>query len=94
MGVGTDVKILLQEVNIMFYIDIDITKFRHFAFIVSSDGKVIVWSFPFENSHQDFIKLIEEIENFQNFLIVLESSGVIIKKILFSFYTNVITLLQ
>ena len=59
----------------MVYIGIDIAKFKHFASVVSSDGKVIVKPFPFENSCQGFMKLIEEIENFQDCLIGLESTG-------------------
>lgn len=59
----------------MVYIGIDIAKFKHFASVVSSDGKVIVKPFPFENSRQGFIKLVEEIENFQDCLIGLESTG-------------------
>ena len=59
----------------MVYIGIDIAKFNHFASVVSSDGKVIVKPFPFENSRQGFMKLIEEIENFQDCLIGLESTG-------------------
>ena len=59
----------------MVYIGIDIAKFKHFASVVSSDGKVIVKPFPFENSRQGFMKLIEEIENFQDCLIGLESTG-------------------
>ena len=45
----------------MVYIGIDIAKLKHFASVVSSDGEVIVKPFPFENSRQGFIKLIEEI---------------------------------
>ena len=59
----------------MVYIGIDIAKFKHFASVVSSDGKVIVKPFPFENSRQGFMKLLEEIENFQDCLIGLESTG-------------------
>ena len=59
----------------MVYIGIDIAKFKHFASVVSSDGEVIVKPFPFENSRQGFMKLIEEIENFQDCLIGLESTG-------------------
>ena len=59
----------------MVYIGIDIAKFKHFASVVSSDGEVIVKPFPFENSRQGFMKLVEEIENFQNCLIGLESTG-------------------
>ena len=53
----------------MVYIGIDIAKFKHFASVVSSDGEVIVKPFPFENSRQGFMKLLEEIENFQDCLI-------------------------
>lgn len=59
----------------MVYIGIDIAKFKHFASVVSSDGKVIIKPFPFENSRQGFMKLLEEIENFQDCLIGLESTG-------------------
>ena len=59
----------------MVYIGIDIAKFKHFASVVSSDGKVIVKPFLFENSRQGFMKLLEEIENFQDCLIGLESTG-------------------
>ena len=59
----------------MVYIGVDIAKFKHFASVVRSDGKVIVKPFPFENSRQGFMKLIEEIENFQECLIGLESTG-------------------
>ena len=55
----------------MVYIGIDIAKFKHFASVVSQDGKVIVKPFPFENSRQGFMKLIEKIENFQDCLIGL-----------------------
>ena len=48
----------------MVYIGIDIAKFKHFASVVSSDGEVIVKPFPFENSRQGFMKLIEEIDSF------------------------------
>lgn len=59
----------------MVYIGIDIAKYKHFASVVSSDGKVIVKPFSFENSRQGFMKLVEEIENFQDCLIGLESTG-------------------
>ena len=59
----------------MVYIGIDIAKFKHFASVVSSDGEVIVKPFPFENSREGFMKLVEEIENFQDPLIGLESTG-------------------
>lgn len=59
----------------MVYIGIDIAKFKHFASVVSSDGKVIVKPFSFENSRKGFMKLIEKIENFQYPLIGLESTG-------------------
>lgn len=59
----------------MVYIGIDIAKFKHFASVVSSDGEVIVKPFPFENSRQGFMKLLEEIENFHDCLIGLESTG-------------------
>lgn len=56
----------------MVYIGIDIAKFKHFASVVSSDGEVIIKPFPFENSRQGFMKLIEEIENFAKFSLPMQ----------------------
>lgn len=70
----------------MVYIGIDIAKFKHFASVVSSDGEVIVKPFPFENSRQGFMKLIEEIENFQNCLIGLESTGHYAENLIYFLY--------
>ena len=70
----------------MVYIGIDIAKFKHFASVVSSDGEVIVKPFPFENSRQGFMKLLEEIENFQDCLIGLESTGHYAENLIFFLY--------
>ena len=70
----------------MVYIGIDIAKFKHFASVVSSDGKVIVKPFPFENSRQGFMKLLEEIENFHDCLIGLESTGHYAENLIFFLY--------
>ena len=70
----------------MFYIGIDIAKFKHFASVVSSDGEVIVKPFPFENSRQGFMKLIEEIENFHDCLIGLESTVHYAENLIFFLY--------
>ena len=70
----------------MVYIGIDIAKFKHFASVVSSDGKVIVKPFPFENSRQGFMKLIEEIENFQDCLIGVESTGHYAENLIYFLY--------
>lgn len=59
----------------MVYIGIDIAKYSHFASVVSSDGEVIVKPFSFQNSREGFMKLVEEIENFHDCLIGLESTG-------------------
>lgn len=59
----------------MVYIGIDIAKYSHFASVVSSDGEVIVKPFSFQNSREAFMKLVEEIENFHDCLIGLESTG-------------------
>ena len=70
----------------MVYIGIDIAKFKHFASVVSLDGKVIVKPFPFENSRQGFMKLLEEIENFHDCLIGLESTGHYAENLIFFLY--------
>ena len=70
----------------MVYIGIDIAKFKHFASVVSSDGEVIVKPFLFENSRQGFMKLIEEIKNFQDCLIGLESTGHYAENLIYFLY--------
>ena len=70
----------------MVYIGIDIAKFKHFASVVSSDGEVIVKPFSFENSRQGFMKLIEEIKNFQDCLIGLESTGHYAENLIYFLY--------
>ena len=70
----------------MVYIGIDIAKFKHFASVVSSDGEVIVKPFPFENSRQGFMKLALEIENFQDCLIGLESTGHYAENLIYFLY--------
>ena len=70
----------------MVYIGIDIAKFKHFASVVSSDGKVIVKPFPFENSRQGFMKLVEEIENFHDCLVGLESTGHYAENLIYFLY--------
>ena len=70
----------------MVYIGIDIAKFKHFASVVSSDGEVIVKPFSFENSREGFMKLIEEIEDFQDCLIGLESTGHYAENLIFFLY--------
>lgn len=70
----------------MVYIGIDIAKFKHFASVVSSDGEVIVKPFPFENSREGFMKLVEEIENFQDPLIGLESTGHYAENLIYFLY--------
>lgn len=70
----------------MVYIGIDIAKFKHFASVVSSDGEVIVKPFPFENSREGFMKLVEEIENFHDCLIGLESTGHYAENLIFFLY--------
>lgn len=70
----------------MVYIGIDIAKFKHFASVVSSDGEVIVKPFSFENSREGFMKLVEEIENFQDCLIGLESTGHYAENLIYFLY--------
>lgn len=70
----------------MVYIGIDIAKLKHFASVVSPDGKVIVKPFPFENSRQGFMKLAHEIENFQDPLIGLESTGHYAENLIYFLY--------
>ena len=70
----------------MVYIGIDIAKYKHFASVVSSDGEVIVKPFSFENSREGFMKLVEEIENFHDCLIGLESTGHYAENLIFFLY--------
>lgn len=70
----------------MVYIGIDIAKYSHFASVVSSDGEVIVKPFSFQNSREGFMKLLEEIENFQDCLIGLESTGHYAENLIYFLY--------
>lgn len=70
----------------MVYIGIDIAKYSHFASVVSSDGEVIVKPFSFQNSREGFMKLVEEIENFQECLIGLESTGHYAENLIYFLY--------
>ena len=70
----------------MVYIGIDIAKYSHFASVVSSDGEVIVKPFSFQNSREGFMKLVEEIENFQDCLIGLESTGHYAENLIYFLY--------
>ena len=70
----------------MVYIGIDIAKYKHFASVVSSDGEVIVKPFPFENSREGFMKLVEEIEKFQDTIIGLESTGHYAENLIYFLY--------
>ena len=45
----------------MVYIGIDIAKFKHFASVVSSDGKVIVKPFPFENAAKGRLRRLRHV---------------------------------
>jgi len=70
----------------MVYVGIDIAKYSHFASVVSSDGEVIVKPFSFQNSREGFMKLVEEIENFQDCLIGLESTGHYAENLIYFLY--------
>lgn len=70
----------------MVYIGIDIAKYSHFASVVSSDGEIIVKPFSFQNSREGFMKLVEEIENFQDCLIGLESTGHYAENLIYFLY--------
>ena len=72
----------------MVYIGIDIAKFTHFAPVLSSEGEIIVKPFSFENSRQGFMKLLEEIENFQDCLIGLESTGHYAENLIFFLFQH------
>lgn len=70
----------------MVYIGIDIAKYSHFASVVSSDGEVVVKPFSFQNSREGFLKLVEEIENFHDCLIGLESTGHYAENLIYFLY--------
>ena len=70
----------------MVYIGIDIAKYSHFASVVSSDGEIIVKPFSFQNSREGFMKLVEEIKNFQDCLIGLESTGHYAENLIYFLY--------
>ncbi len=42
----------------MYYVGIDVSKYKHDCFIVSSDGEVVCDSFSFGNDHDGFQTLL------------------------------------
>ena len=46
----------------MIYVGIDITKLNHFAYAISSDGKILIAPFKFLNDLDGFQLLISKLE--------------------------------
>lgn len=61
----------------MYYIGIDIAKFKHYASVISSDGEVIIDAFPFPNDISGFNLLISKISKFdkKHLIFGLESTA-------------------
>ena len=62
----------------MYYVGIDISKYKHNCFILDSVGEIIVNDFIFSNSHdgfQSFLTILESLASSQNIKIGFEATG-------------------
>lgn len=62
----------------MYFVGIDISKYKHDCFILNDSGEVIVNDFVFANSHDGFqslLILLESIDSSQNIKIGFEATG-------------------
>jgi len=62
----------------MYFVGIDISKYKHDCFILNDSGEVIVNDFVFANTHdgfQSFLILLESIDSSQNIKIGFEATG-------------------
>jgi len=61
----------------MIYVGIDIAKQKHYASVMSSEGEVLVPSFPFTNDHAGFQLLLSKLSSFdKEFLLIgMESTA-------------------
>ena len=62
----------------MYFVGIDISKYKHDCFFLNDSGEVIVNDFVFANTHdgfQSFLILLESIDSSQNIKIGFEATG-------------------
>ena len=63
----------------IYYVDIDVSKFKHTCCIISEHGEIIKKSFGFSNSKEGFDSLIEIFKSIDqsesSFQIVMEATG-------------------
>lgn len=62
----------------MYYVGIDIVKYKHDCFICTSEGVTVCESFTFENTNDGFAKLqllLDALDHSQNIKIGLEATG-------------------
>ena len=63
----------------MYYVGIDIAKYKHDCFIFTSEGEIVLESFTFENTKDGFNKLkliLDALDHSQKIKIGLESTGI------------------
>lgn len=74
---GPPTVITFKGVGFMIYVGIDIAKQKHYASVVSSEGEVLVPSFPFTNDHTGFQLLLSKLSVFDKdaTLIGMESTA-------------------
>lgn len=63
----------------MYYVGIDIAKYKHDCFIITFEGEIMLESFTFENIRGGFDKLklvLDPLNHFQKIKIDLEATGI------------------
>ena len=63
----------------MYYVGIDIAKYKHDCFIFTSEGEIVLESFTFENTREGFYKLklvLDALDYSQKIKIGLEAAGI------------------
>ncbi|WP_233520990.1 IS110 family transposase [Thomasclavelia ramosa] len=63
----------------MYYVGIDIAKYKHDCFIFTSEGEIVLESFTFENTREGFSKLkliLDALDHSQKIKIGLEATGI------------------
>ena len=63
----------------MYYVGIDIAKYKHDCFIFTSEGEIVLESFTFENTREGFSKLkliLDALDHSQKIKTGLEATGI------------------
>jgi len=58
--------ILFLEVFFVYFVGIDISKYKHDCFIITEDGEVILRDFSFDNNHNGFSSLLKVLNSLEH----------------------------